>query len=74
MIEILEPFEIADSHSPRVAEDIGQELDAFFKEDLLAFEGGWTISSLNNQLCFEFISIINIDRFFKGSGDEKIAR
>lgn len=61
VIEILEPFEIADSHSSGVAEDVGKELNSFFKEDLLAFEGSWTISSLDNQFCFEFISVVNIN-------------
>lgn len=61
MIEILEPFEITDSDSSSIAKNVGKELDSFFKEDFLTFKGSRTISSLDNQLGLEFISVVDVD-------------
>lgn len=73
MIEILQPLKVTDGHTSSVTQNIRQEMDASVDKDLLAFKGSGSIGSLNNKLSLEFMGIVDVDRFFKGSRDKEIA-
>lgn len=73
MLDVLQPFEVADSHSSSIAEDVGKEANSLFEEDLLSFTGCWAVGSLNDELAVESIGIVHVDRLLKGSRDEDIA-
>jgi hypothetical protein len=74
VVEVLQPFEVADSDTSSIAENIGQELNSFVEENLFSFEGSGSIGCFNNQFGFESMGIIDIDRLFKSGRDEEIAK
>ena len=74
MFEILQPFEVRDSHTTSVAENIGKETDSFTEQNLFSSSGSGTIGSLNDEFALEFISIISVDGLFVGGRDENIAK
>lgn len=74
MVEVLEPFEVTDSDSSGIAENVGQELNALFEQDLLAFKSSGSICGFNNQLCLEPVSILDVDRLLQCCRNEEIAR
>jgi hypothetical protein len=61
MLKILQPFEITDGHSSGVAEDIGKEPDSLSQANLLSFDSGGPISSLNDNSAFETMGVTSID-------------
>jgi len=61
MLEVLKPFEIADSHTSGVAEDIGKEPDTLSQANLLSFDSGGSISSLNNNSALEAMGVTSIN-------------
>lgn len=73
MLDVLEPFEVADCHSTAVAEHIWQEAHSLLEQDLLSLAGGGTVSGLHNQLAAETVGVVDVDRLLKGSRDENIA-
>ena len=73
VLQVLKPFEITDCHTTSIAENVGEEPDSLGEADLLAFDGGGTVGSFNDELALEPVSIVAIDGHFQGSGDEKIA-
>lgn len=73
MIEILQPFKVAHCHTTSIAKNVGKEENTFIDQNLFSFKGSGAVSSLDDEFGLEFISIANIDSFFKGSRDEKIA-
>lgn len=73
MIHILQPLEVADSNTTSIAQHIGQELDASWEEDLLSFNCGWAIGSLDDEFAVEFVCVVAVDWFLEGGGDEDVA-
>jgi len=73
VINVFEPFEIANSDTSSVTENIRQKLDSLLKEDLFCLKSSGTIGSLNYELGLESVGIVDVDRFFKSSGDKEIA-
>jgi hypothetical protein len=61
MFEVLQPFEIADGHSSGVAENIGEEPDSLSKANLLSFDSGGPISSLNDNSAFKAMGVTSIN-------------
>lgn len=74
MLDVLEPFEVADSDTTAIAEDVWEEADALLEEDVLALTSCRAVSSLYDQLALEPVSIVDVDGLFEGSGNEDIAK
>ena len=62
MFEVLQPFEVADSHTSSIAKHVRKESNTLGQADLFSLDGGRSIGGFNNQLAFESISIVSIDR------------
>ena len=73
MLDVLEPFEIADGHTAAVAEHIRQEAHSLFEQDLLALESGGAVGCLYDELALKPVGIVDVDGLFEGSWDEDIA-
>ena len=72
MVEVLEPLEVTHSHTTGVAEDIGEELDAFVKQNFLSLHSSWPVGCLHNQFGLEFVRVVDVDSLLQGSRDEEI--
>jgi hypothetical protein len=72
VIKVLQPFEVAYSHTSSVAENIGQKLDAFVDEDSFAFHSGRAVGGFNDELGFKSMGVVNIDGTFESSGNEEV--
>jgi len=48
-IEVLDPFEVADSHAAGVAQDVGDEEPAVGVENLVPPRGSWAIRAFGDQ-------------------------
>lgn len=73
MIEVLEPFEVADGDTSGVAENVRQKLDSLLEEDLFSLKSGGAVGGFNDELGLEPMGIVDVDGFFEGSRDEEIA-
>lgn len=73
MLDVLEPLEVADSHSSCVAEDVREEAHSLLEQDLLSLAGSGTIGSLHDQLAVESVSVVDVDGLLEGSWDEDVA-
>jgi len=73
MLNVLQPFEVAYSHSSSIAEDIRKEAHSLLKKDLFSFTGGRAIGSLYDEFAVESVGIVDVDGLFEGSWDEDIA-
>lgn len=74
VVEVLEPFEVTDRDSSCVAENVGQELNALFEQDLFSFKSSGAIRGFNNQLCFEPVGILDVDRLLQCCRNEEITK
>ena len=72
MIQILEPLKVRAGHTSTVGEHVGNNNNSFSVENLFSHEGGRTVSSFENNLALEFISVVDVDSLFLGSGNEDI--
>ena len=61
MIDVLQPFEVTDSNTTCVTQNVGKELHSLSEKDLFSLDGGWTICSLNNQLALESVGVVSVD-------------
>lgn len=73
MLQVLKPLEVAHCHSSSIAQHIRQELDSLSQADLLSFDGGGPICSLNYDLALKSVSVIAVDGHLKCCRDEDIA-
>ena len=73
MLQVLEPFEIADCDTASATKNIRQKFHSFFSENSLSSFSCRPVSCLYDQLAVKFVSIVNIDCFFEGRWDEDIA-
>jgi hypothetical protein len=73
VIEVLEPFEVADSDTSCIAENVRQKLDSLLEEDLFSLKSGGAVGGFNDEPGLEPVGIVDVDGFFEGSGDEEIA-
>lgn len=74
VIEVLEPLEVAGSHTSGIAQDIGQELDSLSKQFFLSTESSGSVGSLNDEGSLELVGILQVNGLFEGGGDEEIAK
>lgn len=72
MIEVLEPFEVAHSHTAGVAENVGEELDAFVKQNFLSLHSGRPVGCLHNQFGLELVRVVDVDSLLQGSRNKEI--
>lgn len=72
VIQILEPLKVRAGHTSTVGEHVGNNNNSFSVENLFGHEGSRTVSSFENNLALEFISVVNVDSLFLGSGNEDI--
>jgi len=64
MIQILQPFEIANRDTASVAKNVREELYPFIEKDLLCFHGGGAIGCFHDEFGLEFMSVGDVDCFF----------
>jgi hypothetical protein len=74
VFQVLQPFEITDSDTTGITQNIWQELNAFISQDLFSFQSGWTVGSFNDKFGLEFVSIVFVDSFFQSSGNKEVNR
>jgi hypothetical protein len=73
VLEVLQPFEIADCNSTSITEHIWQESNSFGEANLLSLDGCGPISSLDNNFALKSVSVVDVDGHFKCSWDKDIA-
>ena len=61
MVHVLQPFEVTDSDTTSVTQDIRQELDSSSEKDLFSLNGGWSVGSLDNEFAVELVSVVSVD-------------
>ena len=61
MLQILKPFKVRHSDTTTITKYIRKETNPFPQKNILSCPCSRSISSLNNQLAIELISIILID-------------
>lgn len=74
MIEIFQPFEVADSDSTGIAENIRQELDSLLQQNLLSLESSGAVGCLNDEFGLESVGVADVDGLLQGGWDEEITR
>lgn len=72
MFQILQPFEIADSNTTCITQNIRQELNTLVSQDLFTFHCGWSIGSLNDKFGLELVSIVLVDGLLQSSWNEEV--
>jgi len=73
VIQVLEPLEVGAGHTTAVGKHVGHGDDITGKECLLSVEGSRAVSTLNNNLALEVITVILVDSLLLGSRDEDVA-
>lgn len=74
MGQVLQPLEVRASHTTSVGEHVRDNNNTFSIENFFSHEGGRTVSSFQDNLALEFVSVVNVDSFLLGSGKEDITR
>ena len=73
MLKILEPFEVRAGNTTAVGEQVGNANDIAFSEDFLSGEGSGAVSTFEDSLALNNASVLLVEGFLNGGGDEEIA-
>src|ERR1700739_423947 len=69
-LAILHPLEVRGGHSASVTQDIWNDENFLFGQDLVSSGGGWAIRSLGEDFALHAVGIATGDLIFRGSRDE----
>jgi hypothetical protein len=61
VIEVLEPFEVRNSDTTTIKEEIWADSNTSLDKDFLTSECGWSVGTFNYYLALEFDSVILVD-------------
>lgn len=73
MVEVLEPFEIGDSHTANIGEHVWNYLHSSSLENFVASESSGTICTLDNNFSLDMWSNMRVDDAIYGTWCEDIA-
>src|SRR5207248_329464 len=72
-LAVLHPLEVAGGHAAGVGEDVGNDEDLLFREDIVGGGGGGTVGAFDQDLCLHALGILASDLVLGGGGDEDLA-
>jgi hypothetical protein len=73
MIKVFEPFEVRNSNTANVGEQIWDNLHSSFLKNLVASESRWTICTFDNNLGLNVRSRMSVNDAIYGTGCKDIA-
>ena len=71
-VEVLYPFEVGNSYAAAVSENVRNNFDASLMEDDISFIIGRAVSSFDDHLSFDLVSVLFSDLEFQSSRNQNI--
>ena len=73
VLNVLNPFEIADGHSSGVGKNVRQDGNSTGSEDTVSSGRRRAVSSFDNQACLDSVDVVSPNLVLKGSWNQNIA-
>lgn len=74
MGQVLQPLEVRAGNTTSIGEHVGNDNNSLGIENFLSHEGSRTVSSFQDNLALESVSVLVVDGLLLGSGDEDVTR